>query len=258
MSSAPAATDASEFCVEELLISTIADELDGLNHVAVGASSPIPGAAALLARERSGDRTSGHKLKVSLLGSVEENSFTDGGRELFDCASQGRIDAFFLGGAQIDGHANINLVGIDGYPNSRVRFPGSFGSAYLYFLVPRVILFTLPHSPRNLVPRVDFVSAPGVSEPQVHRPGGPHKLVTGLCVMDFDRPRGRFVLESVHPGHSIEEVRERTGFEFDVPERVPATTAPDAMTLASIRGPVGAAIARTYPKFGREVLGIRA
>ncbi|MGI9336713.1 MAG: CoA-transferase [Gammaproteobacteria bacterium] len=244
--------DANGFCVEELLIATIAGELQGLAHVAVGASSPIPGAAALLARERSGQR-----LEVSLLGSVEENSFTDGGVELFDCAAQGRIDAFFLGGAQIDGQANINLVGVDGYPNSRVRFPGSFGSAYLYFLVPRVILFTLAHSPRNLVRRVDFVSAPGVSEPNVHRPGGPHKLVTGLCVLDFDRQRGRFVLASVHPGCDAAAVRAQTGFDYDEPDHVPTTPAPDAATLESIRGPVGAAIARTYPKFGREVLGIR-
>ena len=71
----------------------------------------FPGAAALLARERSGGR-----LRVSVLGSERHNPFTDGGVELFDCAAQGRIDAFFLGGGQIDGAANINLVGVGGYP----------------------------------------------------------------------------------------------------------------------------------------------
>ena len=100
-------------------------------------------------------------MRVSLLGSARHNFFTDGGRELFDCAAQGRIDAFFLGGAQIDGAANVNLVGIGGYPRSEVRFAGSFGSAYLYFLVPRVILLQPEHTTRTLVSRVDFVSAPG-------------------------------------------------------------------------------------------------
>ncbi len=128
--------------VEELLIAAIARMLDGLGHVAVGSSSPIPGAAALLARTRSGGQ-----MRVSVLGSEHGNFFTDGGRELFDCAAQGRIDAFFLGGGQIDGAANINLVGVGDYPQSRVRFPGSFGSAYLYFLIPRVILFREEHSP---------------------------------------------------------------------------------------------------------------
>ena len=138
----------TQFKPEELIISTIAEMLEGLSHVAIGASSPIPGSAALLARAKSGG-----KLRVSMLGSEENNAFTNGGTELFDCAAQGRIDAFFLGGGQIDGRANINLVGIGDYPRSKARFPGSFGSAYLYFLVPRVILFREEHTPRVLVPK---------------------------------------------------------------------------------------------------------
>ena len=81
----------------ELLIAVIARMLDGLGHVAVGASSPIPGAAALLARARAK-----RHLRVSVLGSLRHNGFTDGAREIFDCAAQGRIDAFFLGGGQIE------------------------------------------------------------------------------------------------------------------------------------------------------------
>jgi glutaconate CoA-transferase, subunit B len=239
----------SERTMAELLIATVAGMLEGCRHVAVGAASPVPGAAALLARERSGGR-----LRVSILGSEAHNPFTDGGRELFDCAAQGRIDAFFLGGGQIDGQANVNLVGIGDYPRTKVRWPGSFGSAYLYFLVPRVILFREEHSPRTLVPRVDFVSAPGTSPAGVHRPGGPFALVTGRCVFAFDRGQGRFRLASVHPGHSVEEIALNTGFAFERRERVPVTPAPDAATLALIRGPVASAIAELYPRFVEEAL----
>ncbi len=66
---------------------------------------------------------------------------------------------FFLSGGQIDGHGNINLVEIGDYAHPKVRFPGSFGSAYLYYVVPKVILFRTEHSRRTLVPRVDFISA---------------------------------------------------------------------------------------------------
>jgi glutaconate CoA-transferase subunit B len=235
---------------EELFITVIAGLLEGANHVAVGAASPIPGAAALLARARSGGR-----LRVSLLGSEQHNFFTDGGRELFDCAAQGRIDAFFLGGAQIDGMANINLVGIGGYPRSQVRFAGSFGSAYLYFLVPRVILFQPEHSTRTLVSRVDFVSAPGVSPAGVYRPGGPIALLTGRCVFDFDGGAARFRLATVHSGQTVQEIRDNTGFEFEVPEQVPTTPGPDTETLALLHGEVGRAIAETYPVFAANVLG---
>ena len=236
---------------EELLIDVLAGMLEGMDHVAVGAASPIPGAAALLARARSGGR-----MRISVLGSERHNPFTDGGVELFDCAAQGRIDACFLGGGQIDGGANINLVGVGGYPHSRVRWPGSFGSAYLYFVVPRVIVFRAEHTRRVLVPKVEFISAPGTSPPNVYRPGGPYALVTGRCVFRFARERGRFRLHSVHPGHTLDEALANTGFEFDLADAVSKTPVPSPETLALIRGPVGAAIAETYPSFAAEVLAI--
>ena len=236
---------------EELLADCIAGLLDGLGHVAVGARSPVPAAAALLARERGGGRP-----RVSLLGAERESSFTDGGRELFDCAAQGRVDAFFLGGGQIAGNGDINLVGIGDYPAGKARFAGSFGSAHLYFVVPRVILFTLEHSRRVLVEKVDFVSAPGTSPANVYRPGGPVALVTPRCLFRFDRARGCFALVAVHPGESLDSVREHTGFGFDVAEEpVAVTPAPDAATLALLRGPVAAAMAEVYAVFARDVLG---
>src|SRR5262245_59722143 len=143
---------------EELLIDVLAGMLEGLGHVAVGAASPIPGAAAFLARERTGGR-----MRISVVGSKRHNPFTDGGVELFDCARHGRIHAFFQGGGEIDGRGNINLVGVGGYPQSRARWPGSFGFALMYFMVPRVILFREEHTRRVLVPKVEFISAPGTS-----------------------------------------------------------------------------------------------
>ncbi len=210
MTSATATPDSAPSRTETMILA-IAAMLDGLGHVAVGARSPIPGSAAHLAHARSGGR-----LRVSILGSRKHSSFTDGARELFDCAGQGRIDAFFLSGGQIDGQANINLVGVGDiaeYPRASARFPGSFGSAYLYFVVPRVILFHQEHSPRTLVRKVDFVSAPGTSPPGVYRPGGPHALVTSLGVFSFDRQRARFTLVSTHPGVSREDIRAATGFD---------------------------------------------
>ena len=239
---------ASEATPTEGLIFTIAGLLQGLGHVAVGASSPIPGAAALLAKALA-EREGRPPLRLSILGSRRDHAFTNGGVEIFDLIGTGRIDAFFLGGGQIDGQANINLVGTGPYPESEVRWPGSFGSAYLYHLVPRVILFREEHTPRVFVPRVDFVSAPGPRPDGVHRPGGPHALLTRMCLFDFDKARQRFVLRSVHPGHTAAEVREATGFDYDAPAQVPVTPQPDAATLALIRGPVRDQIGRTYPRF---------
>jgi glutaconate CoA-transferase subunit B len=235
---------------EETLATTIAGLLEGARHIAVGMASPLPATGALLARERSGGR-----MRVSILGNPKASRWTNSGSELFDLAGTGGIDGFFLSGGQIDGQGNINLVGVGDYPQTTVRWSGSFGSAYLYFVVPRVILFRWEHSRRTLVEAVDFISAPGVSEPGVHRTGGPIALLTNLCLFDFDKVRGRFTLRSVHPGHTLDEVRDNTGFAFDEPDTVPVTPEPDAATLAVIRGPVAARVAEIYPLFAREVFG---
>jgi glutaconate CoA-transferase subunit B len=238
---------------EELLAATIADLIGDVRHVAVGNASPIPATAALLARERGHGRP-----YVSLLQSRKHNFFTDGGRELFDCAGQGRIDVFFLSGGQIDGQGNINLVAIGDYAAPTVRFPGSYGSAHLYYVVPKMILFRTEHSRRTLVEKVDFISAPGVSADGVHRTGGPVALITNRCFFRFDAARRRFRLESVHPGHTVEEIRDHTGFDFDQTDDVAVTTPPSAETLALMRGTVAQQLAEVYPQFAAEVFGVAA
>ena len=251
-------TDVTPARPEEIFASTIADLLAGVRRVAVGMLSPIPGAGALLARELSGQTgaTPGPRTQVTILGSQAHNRFTNGGAELFDLAGRGRIDAFFLSGGQIDGAANINLVGTGTYPATPVRWSGSFGSAYLYFIVPRVVLFRWEHSRRTLVNQVDFISAPGRSEPGVHRPGGPVALITNLCLFRWQKEAGRFALQSLHPGHTLDEVRDQTGFDFDVPASLPTTPSPDADRLALLRGPVATQIAEVYPAFAQQVFGI--
>jgi glutaconate CoA-transferase, subunit B len=237
---------------EELLADTIVRLIGDARHVAVGNASPIPATAALTARALGNGRP-----YVSLLGSRRHTFFTDGGRELFDCAGQGRVDVFFLSGGEIDGAGNINLVSIGDYAQPTVRFPGSFGSGYLYYVVPKVILFRIEHSRRTLVPKVSFVSAPGGSAENVHRPGGPIALVTNRCLFSFDRARRCFRLESVHPGHSVEDVIENTGFDFDRPDRVAVTAAPSADTLRLMREVVAPQLAEVYPQFAAKVFGIK-
>ena len=238
----------------ELLICIVARLLHGVRHVAVGASSPMPAAGAMLLRAQQ-ERAGVPAPHVSILGSVEHNFFTNGSCELFDCAGQGRLDAFFLGGGQIDGAGNVNLVGVGDYPQSTVRWPGSFGSAYLYFTVPRVILFREEHTPRVFVDKVDFVSAPGTSAPGVYRPGGPVALLTGKALFRFDKDRPGFALESIHPGHSLAEIKTATGFAFTHADAPPPTAMPDADTLGLLRGRVLDELSETYPDFSNRMRG---
>ena len=213
-------------------------------HIAVGAASPIPAAACWLVRKL------GHDVRLSLLHKRHGNPFTEGSRELFDLTGQGRIDLFFLGGGEIDGQANLNLVGA-----GEARFPGSFGSAFMYSMTPRTILFREEHSRRVLVERVAFVSGPGVSPPGEFRRGTAQGLVTGRCVFRFDPAAARFRLETVHPGETVGSVQEATGFTFDVPEHVGVTPDPTAEEVALLRGAVRDEMAETYPAFCQKVWG---
>ena len=235
------------FTEEEQMACAMARLLAGLRHVAVGALSPLPATAALLAKALDPG------LQVTILGSRKHLRFTDGGRELFDCAAQGRIDAFFLSGVQIDGRANINLVALGDYNHPQKRFPGSFGSAYLYHLVPKVILFRQEHTPRLLVKQVDFVSAAGTSPPNVYRPGGPKHLVTGKAVFDFTG--AGFRLASATAPENAETLRAATGFEFDRPDVLPATPPPSAEELQALRGYARHEVAELYPAFAARAFG---
>jgi glutaconate CoA-transferase, subunit B len=217
---------------EELLACTVARLIGDSRHVAVGAASPIPAAGALLLKQKR------PQLRLSFLHQRKGNPFTEGSRELFDLSGQGRIDVFFLGGAQIDGEANINLVQAEGR-----RFPGSFGSAFMYAVVRKIILFREEHSRRVLVPRVEFISARG----------DPAALLTGRALFSWQREKRRFRLESLHePG----DIRAETGFSYDAPATVPPTAAPTAEDLALLRGPVAKAIAADYPDFAKRQWGI--
>jgi glutaconate CoA-transferase subunit B len=216
---------------EELLACVIARLLRGSRHAAIGAASPIPAAGAFLYRQRD------PAFRVSLQQRRAANPFSEGSRELFDLAGQGRIDTFFLGGAQIDGSAAINLVHADGR-----RFPGSFGSAFMYPMVKNTILFREEHSKRVLVPKVEFVSARG----------DPAALLTGKALFSWQKEKRRFRLESVHEAGDI---RPETGFDFDAGD-IGLTPPPSAEDLDLLRGPVATAMAADYPDFAKRVWGI--
>ncbi len=189
-----------------------------------------------------------------ILGSNGYGPFNDGGPEIFDRAAQGRINAFFMGGGQIDGQGNVNLVGTGGYPRSRMRFPGSFGTPYLYSLIPKVILFREEHSKRVLVPKVDFITAAGSGPEGVYRPGGPKALVTNRAVFLFDCHKKQFVLTNIHPGETTASIIANTGFTYSTSPELRETRPPTASELSCLRNEVWPHLADVYPTYAAKRL----
>ncbi|MBW2145745.1 MAG: CoA synthetase [Deltaproteobacteria bacterium] len=230
---------------EEMMIAAIAREVRDEKIAAVGTLSPIPAAACLLA-----SHTTAPGSIILILGDPMW-PIDRGTSQLFDLAQRGLMDLFFLSGAQIDRRGNINLHVIGDYHRPKIRLPGGAGSAVLYYTAHRVILFKTSHTRRDFVQQVDFITSPGHT-PQLsrsYRPGGPYKVITPLAVMAFNRKEGILELESVHPGVTVEQVLENTGFDLPMPDTVAETAPLSEEQRHVLKTTVRAEIQRVYPAF---------
>ena len=105
----------------------------------------------------------------------------------------------------------------------------------------RIFIYVQHHDPRLFVEKVDFVSGRGHSGPEEladYRCAwarGPTWVISPLGVMDFETPDRRMRLRSVHPGVTVADVQEKTGFELAVTGEVPTTPPPTAEQLRIIR-----------------------
>lgn len=226
---------------EEFLALRISREVRDFERTAVGTLSPVPLLGVLHARAHHAANG-----KFLFLGS-DDTPVTEGSKELFDLAQRGGLDLFFLSGAQIDRKGNLNLTCIGSYGSPKVRLPGGAGSAMLYYMTRRVVLFTLTHSPRVFVERCDFVTSAGSTPRYPWRRGGPTRLVTPLCTLEYDGPSGEWRLASLHPGVPFEEAQRETGFPLS-PSEVPETPSPSPEDVALLRAQIPA-LARSYPVF---------
>ena len=161
--------------------------------------------------------------------------------DTFLFAQRGFLDYGFMGGAQIDMHGNINtsVVGPD-YWKPKVRLPGTGGANDIASLCREVIILTA-HEKRRFVPRVDFVTSPGWLDGDGGRRragllfGGVSRVVTTLGVFGFDAESKRMRLDALHPGVSVEQVRDNTGFDLLLAAEVAVTAPPAADELAMLR-----------------------
>lgn len=217
------------------------------SHVLIGTNAAPHMSAALLTQSLNG------KLKVTVIGSGKHSFLTDDLAEAFHCAAQGRFDCFVIGGGQIDGQANINLVGVGEHPKFKVRWPGSHGTPLLYLMIPNAIIFREEHTRRVMVGKVDFISAPGTSQPEMFRPGGPASMLTNLGLFSFDAKAKRFRLVSVHPGRTVQEILDNTAFDFDRPAEVPVTAEPTREEAEGLLAGVTKEVGEIYPQYADEL-----
>jgi acyl CoA:acetate/3-ketoacid CoA transferase beta subunit len=171
-----------------------------------------------------------------------------------------RIDVGFLGAAEIDKYGNINSTAIGGYERPRVRLPGSGGANDIASLAKRVLLIVM-HQRRKFVEQLNYLTTPGYLDGAEARKraglvgGGPSCLITDLAVLDFEPGSRRMRLQSLHPGVTVEEVQDNTGFALVIPDTVPATPLPSLEQVQLLReriDPDGVYLSRPVATDGRK------
>ncbi|MFE9447658.1 CoA-transferase subunit beta [Streptomyces sp. NPDC006739] len=143
-----------------------------------------------------------------------------------------------MGASQIDRYGNQNISCIGDWARPRRQLLGVRG-APLNTLNNPTSYWIPRHSRRVFVERVDMVCGVGYDRAAGLSGTARHhripRVVSDLGVFDFATPDHSMRLASVHPGVSVGQVREATGFALTVPDEVPHTREPSAGELRLIR-----------------------
>ena len=160
-----------------------------------------------------------------------------------DIFKRGKMDVGFVSGAQVDKYGNLNIISIGDYNKPKIRLVGCLAQSDHCAHAGRTFIM-MKHEKRRFVEKVDaisgagFLDGKGAREKTGLKGGGPGKVFTDLAVLSFDEESKRMKLDSVHPGVTIEEVKENTGFELLIPDDVIETPKPSSKELSIIRNSV--------------------
>jgi acyl CoA:acetate/3-ketoacid CoA transferase beta subunit len=134
-----------------------------------------------------------------------------------------------MGATQVDQYGNQNIAAIGDYAQPRAQLlgyrgaPGNTINHTTSYWVPN-------HSAQVVCAHVDTVC--GIGYDRAHALGKAGRLheirrvVTNLCVLDFETDDHRMRVRSVHPGVTVGEVVAATGFELVIPDDVPESRVP--------------------------------
>jgi glutaconate CoA-transferase subunit B len=150
-----------------------------------------------------------------------------------------RVDLGFIGGAEIDRCGNLNTHWVE-EKGKHIRLPGSGGAADIATMAKRCIII-MNHERRRFSPKVHYITSPGYGDGADWREqhsllgGGPSRVITSMGIFSFDTISREMMLSSNHPGVSVEEIKNETGWPLCVSPDVHETPAPTPDELAAVR-----------------------
>ncbi len=226
--------------IPDLMIHAMSREIADQDTVLHGVSSPLPVLAMSAARKTHAPDMvyiSGAEGVDPEIDRIYPSSFDHrlnrnavayfGLHEAFDLAQRGELDVMYLGAAQIDIHGNTNLSVIGSIDDPKVQLPGGAASAFLMPITPKVVIWITRHSARTFVEEVDFVTGQGYDHRSDEHMKNEIVIVSNLAVMNFRNPERKMQIQSYHPGQSVDQIRENTGFDIVMAADVGETPVPE-------------------------------
>ena len=140
----------------------------------------------------------------------------------------------FFRPAQVDkfGNTNNSLIGVG---KSRLRLPGGFGIPDVSPLYPRSVYYCPRHERRVFVDRVDYIGGLGIIAATASGERREIHIISEFGVFRIEPEKGRMSISSIHPEVTLETIKENTGFEILIPEKIPETKPPTNLELRLIR-----------------------
>lgn len=162
---------------------------------------------------------------------IYKPSTCEGIYDVFGFLQRGHADLGFLGGAEVDRYGNVNTTCIGDYFKPASRLPGPGGNPDINSLSKRVV-YIMNQEARRFSEHVSYATSPGwrvkkfnddgsfeyVSRQQMNGSnfrGGPSAIITNMAIFRF-RDDGEIYLDTVHPGFTVDDVRNNIGFDMDL------------------------------------------
>jgi len=244
---------AEDYSTAELVCVAVAREIEDGDILILGSFTPLAFVSYILAK-----LTHAPNVMYMAYSSVDAKPFrlsfasyeaaaTKGGAARWNMTEC--INSLYLGigvdvepisSIQADQYGNINISVVGDYEKPLLRGPGGAGAPEVVKMHRKMIGYFPNHSKRTLVPKVDFVTGTRwkISNEARIKAGlrpGPLKYITNLAILTKDEEDKLFKIESVHPGVSVDQVIENTGFELMVPKDVPETEKPTKEQIRLLR-----------------------
>lgn len=240
----------SDYSIQELMIIAAAREIADGELVFVGMRLPITayGVARLTHAPNAVGLFEGGVVRYApaegMLYTMCDPSnqlnaaWTTGLMQVMGQLQRGRIDAGFIGGAEVDRYGNVNTSYIGDFAKPKIKLPGSGGAADIAAMSKRLLVI-MNHEKRRLVEKVDYVTSPGYlgggdDRARAGLAGGPSAVITDRAILRPYGPDHELHLSSVHQGHSVAEIAENTGWDIKSLPGIDETAPPSREELAAL------------------------